>query len=159
MSWYENTTVGQGKIWSGQEFEIQCMPVVAWTLQLEFLFNITAHYLAKRTKRLADEPDWAQGEIKYRGILRTWYQADIRTTGRINWSIHGAHRAGLYIFICIKINHPIFLIMPNHNHSLRYSFTVHYIMMELKHRGHEIISLFEFCSGNDINFSANKIIS
>lgn len=53
------------------------MPVVAWTLQLEFLFNITARYLAKRTKRLADEPDWAQGEIKYRGILRT---SDIRQT-------------------------------------------------------------------------------
>lgn len=53
------------------------MPVVAWTLQLVFLFNITAHYLAKRTKRLADEPDWAQGEIKYRGILRT---SDIRQT-------------------------------------------------------------------------------
>lgn len=155
MSWYKNTTVGQGKIWSGQEFEIQCMPVVAWTLQLEFLFNITAHYLAKRTKRLADEP----GDKIPWYTQDKWYQADIGTTGRINWSIHGAHRAGLYIFICIKINRPISLIMPNHNHSLRYSFTVHYIMMELKHRGHEIISLFEFCSGNDINFSANKIIS
>lgn len=48
--------------------------------------------------------------------------------------------------------------MFNYNYSLRYLFIVYYIMMELKYWGYEIILLFEFCLGNDINFLVNKII-